>query len=118
MTTMLQADPLPLRMDDGGSLRVGQSRLTLDIVLEDFKQGMSPEEIAEGYETIELADVYGVIAYYLRHRDEIDVYLARREEEARLLEEEIARVQPARPGFKAMLLERQARMEKSDAPAP
>jgi hypothetical protein len=30
-----------------------------------------------------LADVHAVIAYYLRHRDEVRAYLKRREEEAK-----------------------------------
>jgi hypothetical protein len=34
------------------------------------------------YPTIALSDVYTVIAYYLRHQDEIERYLARREQQA------------------------------------
>ena len=34
------------------------------------------------YSTLALLDVYAVIAYYLRHRTEIDDYLVRREEKA------------------------------------
>ena len=44
----------------------------LDIVIREFNNGAEPEAIAQGYPMPHLADVYGVIAYYLRHRKEID----------------------------------------------
>jgi hypothetical protein len=50
---------------------------------------MKPEEIARGLYTLTLADVHGALAYYLRHRDEIDEYLRQREEEAEALRRQI-----------------------------
>jgi hypothetical protein len=43
---------------------------------------MAPEDIVQAYDTLLLADVHGVIAYYLRHRDKVEGYLKRRKEEA------------------------------------
>jgi uncharacterized protein (DUF433 family) len=89
MTITLHADPVPLRVDDTGAIRVGQSRVTLDVLLQYWRLGMSPEEIARGLDTLTLADVHGALAYYFRHQTEIDNYLRRREEEAEQLRRQI-----------------------------
>src|SRR6266446_10036210 len=89
MTVTLHADPVPLCVDDTGAIRVGQSRVTLDVLLQYWRQGMKPEEIARGLDTLTLADVHGALAYYFRHETEIDLYLRRREEEAEKLRQEI-----------------------------
>ena len=46
MTLPLHADPVPLLVDDTGAIRVGHSRVTLDVLLEYWRMGMKPEEIA------------------------------------------------------------------------
>jgi uncharacterized protein (DUF433 family) len=89
MTITVHADPVPLRVDDTGAIRVGQSRVTLDVLLQYSRLGMMPEEIARGLDTLTLADVHGALAYYFRHQDEIDNYLCRREQEAEKLRQEI-----------------------------
>ena len=82
MSVPLAAEALPLQTDQYGTIRVGGTRVTLDIVIHAFKAGADAEEIAEGFPTLSLADIYTVIGYYLRHREEIDAYLAEREEQA------------------------------------
>src|SRR5689334_14205005 len=82
MPVNIQTDPVPLRTDEYGVIRVGQSQVLLDIVIREFNNGAEPEGIVHGYPTLDLADVYGVIAYYLRHREEIDKYLQARREQA------------------------------------
>jgi uncharacterized protein (DUF433 family) len=57
------------------------SRVTLHTVITDFNQGNAPEEIVHSFPTLNVADVYAVISYYLNYQDEIDAYL--REEEDR-----------------------------------
>ena len=89
MTINLHPDPVPLRVDDTGAIRVGQSRVTLDVLLQYWRLGMKPEEIARGLDTLTLADVHGALSYYFRHETEIDNYLRRREEEAEKLRQEI-----------------------------
>lgn len=110
----LHADPIPLRMDDGGAVRVGKSRISLDLVVEQFEKGMTPEGMVRAYDTLKLADVYAVIAYYLRHRDEIQAYLKQRAEEAESLRAKIDAKCP-RLALEERLARRNAR-ENADAP--
>jgi uncharacterized protein (DUF433 family) len=60
-----------------GLLREEMARV-LDVVIREFNNGAESEAIVHGCATLNLADVYGVIAYYLRHRQEIDHYLEAR----------------------------------------
>lgn len=108
------ADSLPLRVDPGGIVRVGNSRVSLDVVVEQYENGMTPEEMVRAYDTLVLADIYAVIAYYLRHRDEVRAYLKRREEEAEVLRAKIEAKHP-HIGRDELLARRRAR-EKDHAP--
>lgn len=78
----ISADPVPLSADTDGGLRVGRTRVTLDSLIAAFLQGASAEEIVQQYPSLNLADVYAVIGYYLRHRSEIESYLQQRHEQA------------------------------------
>jgi uncharacterized protein (DUF433 family) len=104
-------DP-PLRTDPDGTIRVGTSRVVLEVIIHAYQDGQTPEAIAESYPTVTLADVYGVIAYYLRHRAEMDVYLAERERQA----EELWRRIEARQGDSADLRERLLARRKDQQP--
>lgn len=76
MTLTIQPEAPPLRADQSGAVRVGNTRVLLELVLRAYQHGANPEQLVEMYDALSLADVYGVIAYYLRHRDECDRYLA------------------------------------------
>ena len=82
MSFTVQSESPPLREDADGALRVGQSRVLLELVIRAFQDGATPETIVQRYSTLALPDVYAVIAYYLRHRNEVEAYLARREQQA------------------------------------
>src|SRR5947209_19058075 len=60
----------------GGSWRVTGTRVSLDSVVHAYWQGDPPEVIAMNFPALTPEQVYGAIAFYLRHRDEIDRYLA------------------------------------------
>ncbi|HXG68199.1 MAG TPA: DUF433 domain-containing protein [Blastocatellia bacterium] len=77
----IQSEPVPLRVDASGVVRVGDTRVSLDTVIHAYHEGAIPEEITEQFTTLQLADVYSVIAFYLRHRDEVDEYLRKRREQ-------------------------------------
>ncbi len=62
---------------DADDIRIKGTRIGIEIVLEDYLSGVSPEEIAVRYRTLTLEQVYATITYYLYNREEIDAYLAR-----------------------------------------
>jgi uncharacterized protein (DUF433 family) len=74
--------PVPLRVDETGTIRVGQTRVTLELVVSRFDQGESPEEIISGFPSLQLADVYAVVTYCLQHRPEVEAYLQEQERRA------------------------------------
>ena len=82
MSAILSAIPVPLREEADGSMRVGDSRVLLELVIHAFEDGQTPESIIEAYTTLSLPDVYAVIAYYLSNRETVENYLARRDREA------------------------------------
>jgi uncharacterized protein (DUF433 family) len=87
-TPLLEA--VPLATDRDGVIRVSGTRVPLETVIGAFLDGATPEEIVLGYTTLSLADVYQVVAYYLRNKEKVDDYLERvrvQEEEARALTE-------------------------------
>jgi uncharacterized protein (DUF433 family) len=57
--------------------RIASSRISLDSVVYDFLNGLSPESILDHYDTLTLEQIYGAITYYLAHRAEVDAYLQR-----------------------------------------
>ena len=116
MALTIQTDLIPLRVDEYGVIRVGDSQVLLDIVIQEFNNGAEPEAIAHGYPTLNLADVYGVIAYYLRHRKDIDDYIHTRRQESDTLRQEIEAKQPSRVELRAKLLARKAQMKLAHAP--
>ena len=81
MPLTIHADPVPLRPDATGTVRVAGTRVTLETVVEHLRAGASPQEIAERFPVLAAADAHAVFAYYLRHQEEVDRYLA--EEAAR-----------------------------------
>jgi uncharacterized protein (DUF433 family) len=80
--TDMATDRVPLHKDADGVIRVGGTRVTLDTVIGAFNAGATAEEIVQQYPSITLADVYSVIAYYLRHQADVQTYLADRQQKA------------------------------------
>jgi uncharacterized protein (DUF433 family) len=66
----LHTEAPPLRVDDGGAVRVGNSRTSLDLIVEQYEYGMTPEEMVRAYDTLGLADVQGPM---LRMASDADV---------------------------------------------
>lgn len=77
MIAMPTAVNVPLRIDEGDVLRVGNTRVTLQAVIADFQRGASPEEIAHHYSALSLSDIYLVVGYYLQNKVEVDTYVQR-----------------------------------------
>jgi len=60
---------------DTQDIRIKGSRIGIEIVIEDFLAGASPEEIAIRYPNFSLEQIYATITYYLANRDKIDAYI-------------------------------------------
>ena len=110
----LRAEAPPMRVGAGGVIRIGTSRISFDLLVEQYENGMTPEDLVRAYDTLELADVYAVIGYYLKHREEAQAYLKRRSDEAGQLR---TRIEQGRPHVsRNELLARRTAAEKSNAP--
>ncbi len=106
--------PVPLRDDGRGGVRVGECLFPLDILIREYEQGEDPDSIVHAYPVLKLEDVYAVIAYYLRHKAEVEAYLRQREGEAEALRREIESRQPDRAELRAKLLARRAQQQEQD----
>lgn len=82
MNVAIQIEAPPLQQDSTGALRVGTSRVLLELVIRAFQDGATPEAIWQRYPATTLPDIYAVIAYYLRHLEDVKAYLAEREQQA------------------------------------
>lgn len=98
---------IPLAADVDGVIRVGNTRVTLDTVVSAFQEGATAEEIVQQYPSLDLADIYAVITYYLRQQAEVEAYLQQyqaKAEQIRIQNE--VRFDPT--GVRARLLARKA----------
>ena len=59
----------------GQAYRIAGTRVSLDSVVYGFWNGESPESITQSFPALTLEQVYGAIAYYLDHQNEIDAYI-------------------------------------------
>ena len=107
MINAIATETVPLARDADGVIRVGKARVTLDTVVSAFLNGATAEEISHRYPSLDLADVYSVITYYLRRRVEVDAELGERREHAeRVRMQNESRFDPS--GIRDRLLARRA----------
>jgi len=82
MTLTIAQEIIPLQTDSDGVVRVAGTRVTLEVVVAAFSEGATAEEIAQQFPSLNLADIYAVIGYYLRHTEEVEAYLQQRKIQA------------------------------------
>lgn len=105
---------VPLRVDTQGKIRIGDTRVLLELVIRAFQQGESPEGIVEMYSSLKLADVYAVLAYYLTQRASVDAYIQQVDQASARIRAEIeTNYSPATLALRARL--RAARDEQAGA---
>jgi uncharacterized protein (DUF433 family) len=107
MSLTIAPNPVPLSTTADGTVVVGQTRVTLETVITSFKQGAIAEEIAEQFSSLDLADVYAVISYYLRHQSEVEAYLLQQAQRSQAVRQENERRFPS-VGLRDRLLARRA----------
>lgn len=100
---LLQTEKPPLVKDQSGALRVGGSQVLLEIVINAFEMGATPETIVQQYPTVTLANVYSVIGYYLRHKNEVEAYLTERDLQAQNIRDQLEQIQPDLSGIRKRL---------------
>ncbi|MBI5167740.1 MAG: DUF433 domain-containing protein [candidate division NC10 bacterium] len=107
MIPLTPTETLPLETDADGVVRVGKTRVTLDTIIVAFTDGATAEEIAHQYPSLQLADIYSVIGYYLRHCSEVEAYLRQRAQQAeQVRQQNEARFDPS--GVRDRLMARRA----------
>jgi uncharacterized protein (DUF433 family) len=117
MNMPIQAVAVPLYDDGQGGLRVSGTRVLLERIIHAFEDGATPEGIVQSYDTLQLADVYAVLTWYLRHKGQVEDYLRKREGEAEAIRRTIEAKQPDRAELRARLMARRAQKERGNAPA-
>ncbi len=100
-------ETIPIKVDSQGVARIGDSRVTLDVLAAEWNSGATPEQIVEQFPSLALADIYAVVAWMLRHPNELSDYLAAG---TAATDEVVKRIQAAgqRLGLRALLLARRS----------
>ena len=87
MTLAIVAETAPLQANEDGAILVGKTRVTLDTLVAVFHQGATAEKIVYRYPSLNLADVYALIAFYLKHQSEVETYLQQRQQRSQEIRE-------------------------------
>lgn len=106
MVLTVHSEKPPLKQDADGALRVGDSRVLLEMVIRAFQDGATPEAIAQKFPSLTLPAVYSTIAYYLRHQGEVDLYLREREQQAAAVKQQVEGQQKDLSHIRARLMGR------------
>ena len=70
-----------LTTDQYGFVRLVGHRIGLNHVVNLYNEGNSPEQILEEFDTLSLALIYQVLAYYHANKAEVDAYIAEHDAE-------------------------------------
>lgn len=81
---------VPLAADKHGTVRVAGTRVTLESVVALFEGGARAEGIVQSLPGLQLDDIYAVITYYLRHREEVRAYLESQDRAADEIQQRLA----------------------------
>jgi len=99
-------EPIPLKTDADGVIRVAGTRVMLDTLVSAYHDGATAEEIADQYPAVRLADVYATLGYYLRHRAEVDTYVSEGKAQSAKLREDAEHRHGTWPDLRARLQSR------------
>ena|SRR5437667_2946222 len=111
MVALETTQSVPLTLGEDGTIRITGSRVTLDSVVHQFKNGATAEQIQEDFPSLHLRDIYGVIAYYLQHTEELEDYLRSQQRAAAQTRREIESRQDT-SGLRERLRRRRAKADK------
>jgi hypothetical protein len=97
---------VPLREDPSGVFRVGKSRVLLELVIDAFKAGATPEAIVQSYDTLNLADVYAVVSRYLADSGPFEDCLRKCDEAAKETRRRVEAIQGPQTNLREVLMAR------------
>lgn len=89
MATLEETQTVPLALTEDGTIHIKGSRVSLDSVVHHFKLGATAEQIAHKFPSLDLADIYAAITYYLNHRETVEEYLRQQEAEGDAVQQQI-----------------------------
>ena len=58
-------------------IRIKGHRIGIEHVVDYYREGYSPEQIAQDFPGLHLETIYAVIAFYLHNKAEVDAYIKR-----------------------------------------
>ena len=73
---------VPLTQWQDGTIRISGTRVTLDVIVKQFKLGATAEQIHDSFPAASLKDIYGVIYYYLEHTEVVEAYMLQQQQAA------------------------------------
>ena len=113
MTDATITEVIPIYTDQDGRMRVSGTRVLLDLIVDAYRRGETPEHIVQMYTTLTLDQVYLAIGYYLRHREAVDDYIRQMDEEAECLRREWEAEYPPRVTRAELLARLQAKRDSA-----
>ncbi len=93
-SSILEPVAVPLVQDTSGALRVGNTRVLLELIVRAFRAGATPEEIVQAYDVLKLRDVYSVLAWCLNNEQVVTEYMRLQEMKAAVQKELLTVLQP------------------------
>lgn len=107
-SSILEPVAVPLLQDTSGALRVGNTRVLLELIVRAFRAGATPEEIVQAYDVLKLRDVYSVLAWCLNNEQVVEEYMKLQEIKAAAQKELLTVLQPSNADLLASLRARAA----------
>ena len=89
MIVLETTQTVPLTLSEDGTIRITGSRVSLDSIVHHFTLGATAEQIAHKFPSLQLADIYAAITYYLNHREVVEEYLRLQEAEGDAIQQRI-----------------------------
>ena len=96
---------VPLTPWEDGTIRITGTRVTLEVIVNQFKLGATAEQMHDSFPAASLKDIYGAIYYYLEHTETVDAY-ARAQQKAAAETRQWVESQPGNRGLRERLLAR------------
>ena len=96
---------VPLTPWEDGTIRITGTRVTLEVIVNQFKLGATAEQIHDSFPTASLKDVYGAIYYYLERAEAVEAYMCEQQKVAAETRQWVES-QPGNRGLRERLLAR------------